>query len=98
MVHTGQHYDDSMSKIFFKDLALLEPDIYLGIGFGSHAEQAAMIMVEFEKICLEGKPDLIVLVGDVNSTLGCSIVAAKLGYDVVSSKTARNKPLLAHRK
>jgi len=78
LVHTGQHYDDNMSKVFFEDLRMPAPDIYCGVGSGSHAEQTARVMVEFEKICLEHRPDLVVVVGDVNSTLACSIVAAKL--------------------
>jgi UDP-N-acetylglucosamine 2-epimerase (non-hydrolysing) len=78
LVHTGQHYDDNMSKVFFEDLRMPMPDIYLGIGSGSHAEQTARVMIEFEKVCLEQKPDLVVVVGDVNSTLACSVVSAKL--------------------
>jgi UDP-N-acetylglucosamine 2-epimerase (non-hydrolysing) len=82
LVHTGQHYDDNMSKVFFDDLRMPEPDIYLGVGSGSHAEQTAKIMIEFERVCLEHKPDLVVVVGDVNSTLACSVVSAKLWIPV----------------
>jgi UDP-N-acetylglucosamine 2-epimerase (non-hydrolysing) len=82
LLHTGQHYDDNMSKVFFEDLRMPQPDIYLGIGSGSHAEQTARVMVEFEQVCLDQKPDLIVVVGDVNSTLACSIVGAKLWIPV----------------
>jgi UDP-N-acetylglucosamine 2-epimerase (non-hydrolysing) len=82
LVHTGQHYDDRMSKVFFDDLGLPKPDIDLGIGSASHAVQTAKIMIEFEKICLEAKPDLVIVVGDVNSTLACSLVAVKLGIKV----------------
>ena len=78
LLHTGQHYDDAMSKVFFEDLALPQPKIYLGVGSGSHAVQTAKVMVEFESVLNEKKPDLIVVVGDVNSTLACSLVAAKL--------------------
>ncbi|MBU0566638.1 UDP-N-acetylglucosamine 2-epimerase (non-hydrolyzing) [bacterium] len=78
IIHTGQHYDDVMSKVFFEDLSLPEPDIYLGVGSGSHAVQTAKIMIEFEKVLLEEQPDLIMVVGDVNSTLACSLVASKL--------------------
>lgn len=78
LVHTGQHYDTEMSERFFKDLRIPKPDIYLGVGSGSHAEQTARIMVEFEKVMLERKPGLVVVVGDVNSTMACAIVAAKL--------------------
>ena len=77
LLHTGQHYDDNMSKVFFEDLGMPAPDIYLGVGSGSHAKQTAKIMVEFEKICEQEQPDLVVVVGDVNSTLACSVVAAK---------------------
>jgi len=76
--HTGQHYDNKMSKIFFDDLELPKPDIYLGTGSGSHAEQTAKIMIEFEKVLLQEQPDLIIVVGDVNSTIACSLTASKL--------------------
>lgn len=76
--HTGQHYDEKMSKIFFDDLMLPKPDFYLGIGSGTHAEQTGRIMIEFEKVLLEEKPDLIIVVGDVNSTIACSLTAGKL--------------------
>lgn len=78
LLHTGQHYDDNMSKVFFDDLGMPKPDIYLGIGSGSHAYQTATVMIEFEKICLESNPSMVVVVGDVNSTVACSIVCAKL--------------------
>lgn len=78
LVHTGQHYDEKMSKSFFDVLGIPHPDVDLGVGSGSHAEQTAKIMVEFEKICLREKPDMVVVVGDVNSTMACAIVAKKL--------------------
>src|SRR5438445_8680760 len=78
LVHTGQHYDEGMSDVFFRDLGIPVPDVHLGVGSGTHAEQTARIMVEFEKVCSSEKPDLIVVVGDVNSTMACAIVAAKL--------------------
>ncbi|MDG1549584.1 MAG: UDP-N-acetylglucosamine 2-epimerase (non-hydrolyzing), partial [Candidatus Poseidoniaceae archaeon] len=78
LLHTGQHYDDNMSKVFFDDLGMPKPDIYLGIGSGSHAYQTATVMIEFEKICQEKEPSMVVVVGDVNSTVACSIVCAKL--------------------
>ncbi len=78
IVHTGQHYDANMSKVFFDDLELPHPDVFLGIGSGSHAVQTAKIMIEFEKIVLAEKPDIVVVVGDVNSTVGCSLVCSKL--------------------
>lgn len=77
IVHTGQHYDATMSDVFFKELRLPEPDIYLGVGSGRQGEQTAKIIIEFEKVCIREKPNLIVVVGDVNSTLAASIVAAK---------------------
>src|SRR5256885_16283545 len=77
LVHTGQHYDVSMSDVFFTDLGMPVPDIYLGVGSGSHAEQTAKVMVGFEKVCLEEKPDLVVVAGDVNSTLACAVDCAK---------------------
>ncbi|MGK9369468.1 non-hydrolyzing UDP-N-acetylglucosamine 2-epimerase [Melioribacter sp. Ez-97] len=82
LVHTGQHYDEKMSKIFFEDLELPKPDFYLGVGGGSHAEQTAKIMIEFEKVLLNEKPNLVVVVGDVNSTLACSLTAVKMGIKV----------------
>lgn len=78
LLHTGQHYDRKMSGILFDDLALPKPDIYLGVGSGTHAKQTGKIMYEFEKVCSEKRPDLIVVVGDVNSTLACALAAAKL--------------------
>ncbi|MCD4747651.1 MAG: UDP-N-acetylglucosamine 2-epimerase, partial [Bacteroidales bacterium] len=80
--HTGQHFDKNMSKIFFDELDLPKPDFYLGVGTGSHAEQTAKIMTKFEKIVLREKPDLIIVVGDVNSTIACSLVATKLNIKV----------------
>ncbi|HXB35597.1 MAG TPA: UDP-N-acetylglucosamine 2-epimerase (non-hydrolyzing) [Puia sp.] len=76
--HTGQHYDEKMSKIFFDELGLPKPDFYLGVGSGSHAVQTAAVMVAFEKILSAEKPDLVLVAGDVNSTIACSLVAKKL--------------------
>ncbi len=81
--HTGQHYDEKMSKVFFEDLELPQPDFYLGVGSGSHAEQTANVMVEFEKILIQEKPDIVLVVGDVNSTIACSLTAKKLHIKVV---------------
>lgn len=78
LVHTGQHYDYEMSESFFNDLEIPEPDYFLEVGSGSHAQQTAKTMIEFEKVCLKEKPDLVIVVGDVNSTLACSITAKKL--------------------
>lgn len=80
--HTGQHYDKAMSDDFFHHLELPKPNYYLGVGSGSHAEQTAKIMIEFEKILLKNKPDLVIVVGDVNSTIACSLTAVKLGIKV----------------
>ena len=78
LVHTGQHYDINMSDIFFKELELNEPTEYLGVGSGTHAEQTATIMVEFEKVINQSKPDLVMVYGDVNSTVAASLVCSKL--------------------
>jgi UDP-N-acetylglucosamine 2-epimerase (non-hydrolysing) len=80
--HTGQHYDEKMSRIFFEELELPKPDFYLGIGSGTHAEQIAGVMMAFEKILLVEKPDLVIVVGDVNSTIACSLVSSRLGVPV----------------
>jgi UDP-N-acetylglucosamine 2-epimerase (non-hydrolysing) len=82
LVHTGQHYDVNMSDAFFRDLNLPEPDFHLGVGSGSHAEQTGGVMIAYERICLEARPDWIIVVGDVNSTLACTLVGAKLGIPV----------------
>lgn len=82
LVHTEQHYDENMSKLFFRDLEIPEPDICLGVGSGLHAEQTAKIMIEFEKVLLKEKPDLVIVVGDVNSTIACALTAAKLHIPV----------------
>lgn len=78
LVHTGQHYDPEMSAVFLNDLGLPSPHIELGIGSGSHAEQTAGVMVAYEKICLDRRPDWVVVVGDVNSTVACTLAAAKV--------------------
>src|SRR4030042_1880800 len=80
--HTGQHFDWNMSTVFFKDLKLPEPHFYLGVGGGSHAQQTAGVMIEFEKVMMREEPDLVIVVGDVNSTLACSITSAKLNTKV----------------
>lgn len=88
IVHTGQHYDKKMSDIFFKELELPKPNIYLGVGSKSHAEQKAHIMIEFEKIILKEKPDLVLVYGDVNSTTAASIVSSK-----ILMKSGRSTPI-----
>jgi len=83
IVHTGQHYDEKMSDIFFNQLELPKPDYYLGIGGGSHTHQKANVMLAFEKIVNDEKPDVVLVVGDVNATAACSIVAVKMGIPTV---------------
>lgn len=78
LLHTGQHYDANMSDVFFRDLGLPRPDIHLGVGSGSHAEQTGAVMVGFERICQQDRPDLVLVVGDVNSTMAVAITAKKL--------------------
>jgi UDP-N-acetylglucosamine 2-epimerase (non-hydrolysing) len=82
LVHTGQHYDERMSEAFFRDLGMPRPDVNLGVGSGSHAVQTAEVMRAFEPVLQEFEPDLLVVAGDVNSTLACALVAAKLGCPV----------------
>lgn len=82
IVHTGQHYDNEMSGVFFEQLGIPAPAYFLEAGGGSHAQQTAKIMVAFETVCLEAQPDLVLVVGDVNSTLACALVAKKLGIRV----------------
>src|SRR5947209_1308165 len=82
LVHTGQHYDERMSKLFFEQLHIPRPDVDLGVGSGSHAAQTAEVMKRFEPIVLEQRPDAVVVVGDVNSTIACALTAVKLGVDV----------------
>lgn len=82
LVHTGQHYDQSMSEVFFSDLDIPRPDINLGVGSGSHANQTAQIMLRFESVLIENRPDWVVVVGDVNSTIACALVCSKLGIRV----------------
>lgn len=82
IVHTGQHYDNEMSGVFFEQLGIPAPAYFLEAGGGSHAQQTAKIMVAFETACLKAQPDLVLVVGDVNSTLACALVAKKLGIRV----------------
>jgi UDP-N-acetylglucosamine 2-epimerase (non-hydrolysing) len=82
-VHTGQHYDEQMSELFFRQLGLPEPDINLEVGSGSHAIQTAALMTRFEPVLLEQQPDAVLVVGDVNSTIACGLVAVKLGVPLI---------------
>jgi UDP-N-acetylglucosamine 2-epimerase (non-hydrolysing) len=82
IVHTGQHYDREMNQVFFEELGIPDPDIHLGVGGGSHAQQVARIMVAYEEACAAHRPDAVVVVGDVNSTMACAIVAKKLHIPV----------------
>lgn len=82
IVHTGQHYDPNMSDAFFKDLGMPEPHYHLGVGSGTHAEQTGGVMIAYEKICMDDRPDWIVVVGDVNSTAACAQVGTKLHIPV----------------
>jgi len=82
LIHTGQHYDEKMSDIFFAELGIPAPDINLGVGSGSHAVQTANVMLKFEPVCEAEKPNWVIVVGDVNSTMACTLVCAKLGIKV----------------
>ncbi len=99
IVHTGQHYDLNMSDAFFKDLALPKPDISLGVGSGTHAEQTGRVMMSYEKILYDHRPDLVVVVGDVNSTMAATLAATKIVYPGNSFNHItyqRKRPLVAH--
>lgn len=99
IVHTGQHYDINMSDAFFQDLGIPEPDIHLGVGSGSHAEQTGRIMIAYEKVLEETQPDLVILVGDVNSTIACTLAASKIVYPQTNKLKGRyqlNRPIVAH--
>jgi UDP-N-acetylglucosamine 2-epimerase (non-hydrolysing) len=78
LIHTGQHYDYNMSKVFFEELEMPDPDEFLNVGSGSHAAQTAAVMLAFEPVLAKHKPDWVFVVGDVNSTLACALVCAKL--------------------
>ncbi len=110
IVHTGQHYDLNMSDVFFKDLQLPDPDVHLGIGNGTHAEQTGRVMVAYERLIMNARPDLVVVVGDVNSTLACALATAKVSFrytdeqdqtTAIMQKTPTggaklHRPLIAH--
>lgn len=82
LVHTGQHYDATMSDVFFQELGIPKPDVNLEVGSGTHAQQTARVMEKFEEVCLLERPDWVVVVGDVNSTIACALVCSKLGVRV----------------
>jgi len=96
LVHTGQHYDINMSQVFFKELDIPSPDINLEVGSASHAVQTANIMTQFEQVCLKEKPDWVVVVGDVNSTMACTLVASKIQYPptFTNTQSSRYEPRL----
>jgi UDP-N-acetylglucosamine 2-epimerase (non-hydrolysing) len=104
IIHTGQHYDLNMSDVFFKDLGLPDPHIHLGVGGGSHAEQCGKVMMVYERVLNEHRPDLVVVVGDVNATMACTLAASKLSYKSINSTNQsdstnpliRTRPLVAH--
>lgn len=95
IVHTGQHYDVNMSDSFFQDLGLPEPHIHLGVGSGTHAEQTGKVMMAYEKVLMEKQPDLVVVVGDVNSTVACTLAATKISYGPMPSRASELSSLLA---
>lgn len=93
IVHTGQHYDEKMSKSFFEELSIPKPDINLEVGSGTHAQQLAEIMKRFEPVLLAEQPDILLVVGDVNSTIACTLVASKIEYPPAKG---RRRPILVH--
>jgi UDP-N-acetylglucosamine 2-epimerase (non-hydrolysing) len=97
LVHTGQHYDEKMSQTFFSELGLPQPDLYLGVGSGSHAEQTAAVMMEIEKLLLAHRPDWVLVVGDVNSTLAVALAAAKLHIPIAHVEAGLRSQLDAGR-
>ncbi len=106
IVHTGQHYDLNMSDAFFRDLRLPDPDFHLGVGSGTHAEQTGRVMMAYEKLLLQEKPDLVIVVGDVNSTLACALATTKICFTQIIKPSSLpagqpptysgHRPLLAH--
>ena len=95
IVHTGQHYDLNMSDVFFEDLGLPEPAIHLGVGSGTHATQTGKVMMAYEKVLLEENPDLVVVVGDVNSSMAATLAAVKINYGSTNAKNSADQELSA---
>jgi len=91
IAHTGQHYDERMSELFFKELEIPKPEINLGVGSASHAVQTARIMERFEGVCLDRRPDMVMVVGDVNSTAACTLVASKLNIETAHYEAGRQE-------
>src|SRR5262245_45441276 len=96
VVHTGQHYDEKMSGTFFRELQLPRPAVDLEVGSGSHAMQTAEIMKRFEPVLVKERPDAVIVVGDVNSTVACALVASKTVYPTEKGASSRTRPLIIH--
>lgn len=98
LVHTGQHYDDALSKVFFNELGIPRPDIDLGVGSGTHTAQTASVMSLFEKVLEDEQPQVVLVVGDVNSTVACSLATAKfrLREPFTSTRGTRDRPIMVH--
>ena len=96
LVHTGQHYDAQMSQTFFIDLGIPKPDVDLGVGSSSHAQQTGEIIKRFESVVLDERPDIVLIVGDVNSTIACSLVASKIDYATPTECLQLSRPRIAH--
>ncbi len=98
LVHTGQHYDDALSKVFFDELGIPRPDIDLGVGSGTHTQQTASVMSLFEKVLEDEQPQVVLVVGDVNSTVACSLVSSKfrLKEEFSCDRGTRDRPIMVH--